>query len=127
MKPAYAIYVLESEWTWDHFNRELATITVEGTEGHRYRQEFECIAESDCPERIKEKIVSELKDIAKSQNQCPMESTPRLIRLYRVIDHDGILLRRPRAGETPKLNFTMQIICEFDSHGNPTKPKIATV
>jgi hypothetical protein len=122
MRPAYAIYVLESQWTWDHFNTELATFTVEGREGHRWQTEFECLVDATCPEEQKDMILRRLERVAEEQNNCQMDSTPHLICLYRVVDYDGILRVSPREGETPKLNLTLELICKFDENNKPIMP-----
>ncbi len=125
MQPLYAIYLLESEWTWDHTNTEIATLTVEGAEGERWQKEFECLVDPLCPEHIKRSVVENLKTVATAQNNCQMDSTPRLVRLYRVTDYDGILRINPQKGESPKLNLTLKLICEFDCENYPLIPKEA--
>lgn len=123
MRPAYAIYVLESEWSWDHTNREIATFTVEGVEGQRWQEEFECLIDPLCPEDTKQSIIRDFKDVAKMQNKCQMSCTPHLLRLYRVTNYDGILRYRTPKGKTPKLNMILELICEFDQQGNPIIPR----
>lgn len=119
MKPAYAIYVLESEWSWDHTNKEIATFTVEGIEGDRWQQELECLIDPLCPEDVKNGIMEDFKDIAKIQNKCRVNCTPHLLRLYRVVNCDGSIVQQPTSKRgAPQVNLTLKLICGFDRKGN---------
>ncbi|MDE1970414.1 MAG: hypothetical protein KGI50_02430 [Patescibacteria group bacterium] len=123
MVPSYAIYVLESQWTWDHCNTEIATTTVEGREGQRYERELECLVDPHTDKSILRDILNDLKRIAQAQNKCAMNPAPCLVRLYRVIDYEGILCGSLHGGEAPTLSFKLKLICEFDREGNPVAPK----
>ncbi len=127
MKPAYAMYLLQVEWTWDHSNTEFATITVEGREGCRYEPEFERLLDPDFPQVRKSGMIEELNAVA----QAVARGTPgscRVVRLYRIEDAVGILNGgQPNgafaAGSLAVMQMTLRPVCEFDSEGAPIAPK----
>jgi len=123
MKPPYAVYLLESKWAWDHFNTEIATITVEGVEGERWQSELEKLIDPSCLLSERDSMLLNLKEIAKAQNNCVMDRTPQLVCLYRVVDSDPVLGLLYGRGNNATLKLTLQLICEFDSAGNPVMRK----
>ncbi len=121
MQPAYAIYLLESRWTYDHSNTEIATITVEGREGQRWQMELEDLLKPELNANIKKMTIKELREIA--QNQCGTQSgICRLIRLYRVVDHEGLTVNSPLTVEleggrkTASVSLKLKPICDFDEN-----------
>ena len=122
MKPAYAMYVLEVQWVWDHHNTEIATLTVEGCEGSRWQLEFEALGDPNVGLVMKFVLLEDLKRLAKTLNRGV--EAARMVRLYRVTDHEGITLRSPSStdlagGATAEISMKLAPICDFDELGNP--------
>jgi hypothetical protein len=123
MKPAYAVYVLEVEWSWDHSNREFATLTVEGTEGNRYEPEFEKLLDPTFPPERKVSMLDELRRVTSALNRSAMGEA-RMRCLYRVTDYDGVAVRPVHpaaldAGHAVMMQMWLQPICRFDADGAP--------
>lgn len=123
MRPAYAVYLLEVQWVWDHANTAVATITVEGVEGERYDTEFERLTDPSLPPGQKEMMLAELRRVAAALNRSTM-GEGRLVRLYRVEDYDGVIRIPPRPqdfqrGQSAELRLQLMPICSFDTEGNP--------
>lgn len=122
MKPLYAVYLLESQWSWDHANREFATITIEGKEGERYEKGFEELLNPECPIDVRKSMLEDLLKIARAQNKCAMTDAPHLVALYRVMDAGGILLSSLRRKNVENLDMNLKFICAFDSKNQPVAP-----
>ena len=120
MRPLYDIYLLEVEWTWDHCNTELATLTVEGRAEARYEQGFDILGDPAASAVDKKIKVDELKEIAHALRRQNPHDDARLVRLYRVTDYV-----RPNR-ERLELHMQLEPICEFDSEGNPFVLNAAT-
>lgn len=123
MKPAYAVYALQVEWTWDHANDEIATFTVEGTEGCRYEPEFERLLDPEFPKHRKEAMLDDLRAIAAALGRGTAGDS-KIVRLYRVEDTVGMLNGgQPdaafKAGRLAVVQMTLRPICSFDAEGQP--------
>ena len=123
MRPAYAVYLLEVQWAWDHANTAVATITVEGVEGERYETEFERLTDPSLPSGQKKMMLAELKRLAAALNRSVMDAG-RMMRLYRVEDYDGVIRLPPlpqdfQRGQLAELRLQLKPICSFDEEGNP--------
>ena len=117
MNPAYAIYILEMEWTWDHANHEFTTITIEGCEGARAEQDFEEQIKTEGGKRV---LVNRLRKIADTVAYQPMGKS-KLICLYRVVDDSSQNLElgfHQRNGLKIELRLVLEPICRFDRNDN---------
>lgn len=115
MKPPYAVYLLVSEWSWDHTNREIATITIEGRAGHRYEKEYERIISEASPRELKQ-LASTFRQIAEAQGGT-FTGSLHLVCLYRVIGWSGSLLSPSHVGllhgQTRNISMALKPVCTF--------------
>ena len=122
MKPAYAVYVLEVKWVFDHHNTEIATLTVEGCEGSRWQPEYEVLGDPNVGHLMKHALLENLWRLARTLDRGL--GSVRMVRLYRVSDHEGITLRSPSStdlagGATAEISMKLVPICDFDEQGKP--------
>ena len=119
MKLPYAVYLLQVQWVWDHFNTEYATLTVEGQEGQRYESGFEILVDPKASRVDKEQKLSELREVAEALDRWGGDPAAKLVRLYRVVDQEGMY--NP-VGAAHEIRMKLETVCEFDAEGNPVAP-----
>ena len=107
-------------------NTEVATITVEGREGARTQTELELLADPYGDDLEKRAIIKQLESIALAQNNSVMETSPTLVRLYRVTDMEGILRLPYQNGKSARLDMALELICEFDHENQPKQVGMQT-
>ena len=111
------IYVLESEWAWDHYNIEYATITAEayGLDG-KPSNGYDSMGDPLHLSNVDRAFVANLVRLAQEQNGST-SSEPRLVRFYRVCK-EGI---QHKYGENGEVIMTIKMVplCDFDANNNP--------
>lgn len=121
MVPPYPTYLLHVSWTWDHTNREFATLTVEGCEGSQYETGFEVLADPNGNQDDKNNKLNELRGVARALRRHQGGTLDaQLICLYRIVDQSehSAPLGSPYA-LVSELHYKLQPICTFDDRGNP--------
>lgn len=125
MVPPYAMYLLEAVWVNDHYNREFATLTVEGREGQRYETGFEVLVDPEGDPGDKAAKLSELREVAHALRRHYGGShtasviPARLVCLYRIVDQGEMPWAGNSNSRLRELHMKLEPICTFDGDGNP--------
>lgn len=112
----YAVYVLKTNWCWDNYNDEYATITVENPVSPS--NNFDLLSNPNLDTSVRDCLIQTLLSIAEPQNQCPMNRTPELVTLYKIENPHGI--KRVNTKKSPEgltiLTMQMRPICNFQNN-----------
>ncbi len=111
------MYVLESEWSWDHANTELATMSFEETD---------VLPETALFNQDHAGRDTMLENVRKIfEGQCPRHGGYRLKRLWYA--PNGVLLTGRPGSASIEPSKSLELVCTFDKAGTPIRPETSSL
>ncbi len=115
-RPYADIYFLQIEWSWDHNNHEMATVTYERYEEMHFNSYQELMAAA---EGKKLELMAKLRKVFEVLDGSVM-GKGEMVRLYKLMEPYGDYFTFDHhQGDKPvEVKMRLKPICSFDAEGN---------